>query len=73
LNEGLKVAGLHQQRRVKLHFIEAEDIEKNGTAALDAMDAICVPGGFGERGIQGMVLAAQYAREKKVPYLGVCL
>lgn len=54
---------------MKLHFIEAEDIEKNGTAVLDSMDAICVPGGFGERGVQGMVLAAQYAREKKVPYL----
>jgi len=73
LNEWLKVAWLHQQRKVKLHFIEAEDIEKNGTAVLDSMDAICVPGGFGERGIQGMVLAVQYAREHKVPYLWVCL
>lgn len=41
----------------------------SGTTVLDTMDAICVPGGFGERGVQGMILAAQYAREKKVPYL----
>jgi len=73
LNEWLKVAWLHQQRKVKLHFIEAEDIEKDGTTVLDSMDAICVPGGFGERGVQGMILAVQYAREKKIPYLWVCL
>jgi len=73
LNEWLKVAWLHQQCKVKLHFIEADDLVTQWTAVLDSMDAICVPGGFGERGIQGMVLAAQYAREKKVPYLWVCL
>ncbi len=73
LNEWLKVAWLHQQRKVVLHFIEAEDIEKNGVDVLQDMDAICVPGGFGERGIQGMVMAAQYARENNVPYLWVCL
>lgn len=73
LNEWLKVAWLHQQRKVKLHFIEAESLVDSGTSVLDTMDAICVPGGFGERGVQGMVLAAQYAREKKVPYLWVCL
>lgn len=73
LNEWLKVAWLHLQRKVKLHFIEAEDLEKKGMGLLDAMDAICVPGGFGERGVPWMVLAAQYARENNVPYLWVCL
>ncbi|MDD2693837.1 MAG: CTP synthase, partial [Candidatus Gracilibacteria bacterium] len=73
LNEGLKAAGFAYQKRVKLRFIEAEDIEKEGTKVLENLDGICIPGGFGNRGTEGMITAAQYAREKKIPYLGICL
>ncbi|MGI9245295.1 MAG: CTP synthase, partial [Steroidobacteraceae bacterium] len=73
LNEALTHAGLRTRTRVNVEFIEATDIEKHGTAALDRMDAILVPGGFGERGIEGKIQAVRYARENKVPYLGICL
>ncbi len=73
LNEWLKSAGFARRRRVRLKFIEAEDIEKQGVSILDGLDGICIPGGFGDRGIEGMILAARYAREMKTPYLGVCL
>jgi CTP synthase len=73
LNEALTHAGLRTRTRVNIEFIEATDLEKHGTAALDGMDAILVPGGFGERGIEGKILAVRYARENKVPYLGICL
>lgn len=73
LNEGLKCAGFAHQKRVKLRFIEAEDIEREGTGLLEWLDGICIPGGFGDRGIEGMIKAAEYAREKKIPYLGICL
>jgi CTP synthase len=73
LNEALMHAGLRTRTRVKIDFIEATDIEKHGTAALDGVDAILVPGGFGERGVEGKIQAVRYARENKIPYLGICL
>jgi CTP synthase len=73
LNEALMHGGLKTRTRIKLHYIEATDIEKEGTACLAGMDAILVPGGFGERGIEGKIQAVRYAREHRVPYLGICL
>src|SRR4029453_7994235 len=73
LGEALMHAGLRRRTRVKLRFIEAQDIEKHGTEALDGVDAILVPGGFGERGIAGKIEAVGYAPENWIPYLGICL
>lgn len=73
LTEALIHAGIHTESKVKIHYIDSEDIEKNGTDALKGMDAILVPGGFGVRGTEGKIAAIQYARENKVPYLGICL
>ena len=73
LCEALVHAGLRTRTRVNIDYIEATDIEKHGTAALAGMDAILVPGGFGERGIEGKIEAVRYAREHGVPYLGICL
>jgi CTP synthase len=73
LCEALMHAGLRTRTRVNLEFIEATDLERQGTAGLDGMDAILVPGGFGERGIEGKIQAVRYAREHGVPYLGICL
>ncbi len=73
LNEALTHAGIHADAKVEIKYIDSEEIEKNGTAVLQDVDAILVPGGFGKRGVEGMILAAQYARENKVPYLGICL
>jgi CTP synthase len=73
LNEALQHAGLKTRSRVNVHFVESTDVETSGTGRLDGMDAILVPGGFGERGIEGKIQAVRYAREKKIPYLGICL
>ncbi|MGJ8648041.1 MAG: CTP synthase [Marinomonas colpomeniae] len=73
LIEAMDHAGIHARTKVKLHYIDSESIEENGTECLKGMDAILVPGGFGERGVEGKILTAQYARENKVPYLGICL
>ena len=73
LTEALIHAGIHTESKVKIHYMDSEDIEKNGTDALKGMDAILVPGGFGKRGTEGKIAAIQYARENKVPYLGICL
>ena len=73
LTEALIHAGIHTESKVKIHYIDSEDIEKSGTGALKAMDAILVPGGFGKRGTEGKIAAIRYARENKVPYLGICL
>ncbi len=73
LNEALTHAGVKTRTRVNVHYIESTDIEKHGTHALSGMDAILVPGGFGERGIEGKITAVRYARENKIPYLGICL
>ena len=73
LSESLIHAGIHTSTRVKITYVDSEEIEKNGIDCLKTMDAILVPGGFGNRGVEGKILAAQYARENKVPYLGICL
>ena len=73
LNEALLHAGIQTRTRVSILYVDAEDIERDGTACLSGADAVLVPGGFGERGIEGKIRAAQFAREKKVPYLGICL
>ncbi|MGE5624995.1 MAG: CTP synthase [Bacillota bacterium] len=73
LNEALRHAGLHTRTSVKIHYIDSEEVAKSGTAMLRGMDAILVPGGFGERGIEGKIAAAGYARENNIPYLGLCL
>ena len=73
LTEALTHAGLATRTRVKIQFIEATDVEKHGTGCLEGVDAILVPGGFGERGIDGKIQAIRYARENRIPYLGICL
>ncbi|MCS5708380.1 CTP synthase [Candidatus Berkiella cookevillensis] len=73
LNEALIHAGIHTLTKVNIHYLDSEEIEKNGTEALAALDAILIPGGFGNRGIEGKIKAAQFARENKIPYLGICL
>jgi len=72
LGEALRHGGLKQGTRVNLRWIEAEDIETQGIKLLDNVDAILVPGGFGRRGFEGKILAAQYAREHRIPYFGIC-
>jgi CTP synthase len=73
LTESLVHAGIHCRSKVHIHYIDSEDVEKNGPGALAAMDAVLVPGGFGRRGTEGKIAAIRYARENKVPYLGICL
>ncbi|OMH39175.1 CTP synthase [Motiliproteus sp. MSK22-1] len=73
LIEAMTHAGIQHRTKVNLRYIDSEDIERHGTARLEDVDAILVPGGFGERGVEGKILTAQYARENKVPYLGICL
>ncbi len=73
LNEALVHGGLKTRTRVNIHYIESTEVETGGTHVLRGMDAILVPGGFGERGIEGKIRAVQLAREKGVPYLGICL
>ncbi|MBV5274529.1 MAG: CTP synthase [Lamprocystis purpurea] len=73
LSEALAHAGVHTDTRVEVVYIDSQDLERDGTASLVGLDAILVPGGFGERGIEGKILAARFAREQRVPYLGICL
>jgi CTP synthase len=73
LIEALSHAGMHTESKVNIHYIDSEDIEREGCAVLEKMDAILVPGGFGKRGTEGKIAAIRYARENKVPYLGICL
>jgi CTP synthase len=73
LSEALCHAGIQTRTRIKIAYIDAEEIEQQGVAMLRQADAILVPGGFGSRGSEGKVLAAQYARENNVPFLGICL
>ena len=73
LHEALMHGGLKSRSRVNIHYIESTDIEQHGTHMLQGMDAILVPGGFGERGIEGKIQAARFAREHGIPYLGICL
>ena len=73
LTEALKHAGIHTRTRVNITYIDSENLEQTGTQCLESMDAILVPGGFGNRGIEGKIMAVQYAREHGVPFLGICL
>ena len=73
LSEALIHAGIHTRTRLHIHYIDSERIEKEGVGCLDGMDAILVPGGFGKRGVEGKIAAIRHAREKRVPYLGICL
>lgn len=73
LSEALIHAGVHTGSRVHIHYVDSEQLENGNFDLLAGMDAILVPGGFGERGVEGKVAAARYAREQKVPYLGICL
>jgi CTP synthase len=73
LTEALRHAGIRTRTRVNILYMESEDLQTQGTEVLNDVDAILVPGGFGERGIEGKIAAVKFAREKKVPYLGICL
>ncbi|WP_088280490.1 CTP synthase [Ideonella sp. A 288] len=73
LNEALRHAGIHHHARVKIEYVDSETLNADSAAQLEKFDAILVPGGFGKRGIEGKIVAAQYAREHKMPYLGICL
>ena len=73
LSEALIHAGIKTRTKINIAYIDSEEIEKKGTECLQSMDAILVPGGFGNRGIEGKINAVKYARENGVPYLGICL
>ncbi|MEK6594660.1 MAG: CTP synthase [Pseudomonadota bacterium] len=73
LSEALIHAGIHTGARIRIHYIDSENIEEDGVGCLANMDAILVPGGFGKRGVEGKIKAIRYARENNVPYLGICL
>ena len=73
LSEAMIHAGMHTRSKVRIHYIDSEQIEKSGTGCLAGMDAILVPGGFGKRGVEGKIAAIRHARESRVPYLGICL
>ncbi|PUB83849.1 MAG: CTP synthetase [gamma proteobacterium symbiont of Ctena orbiculata] len=73
LSEALVHAGVHTGNRVRIHYVDSEQIECSGLESLEGMDAILVPGGFGNRGVEGKIAAVRYAREHGIPYLGICL
>ncbi|MBD1390011.1 CTP synthase [Neiella sp. HB171785] len=73
VNEALKHGGLKNRLNVTIKYIDSQDVESKGEEVLEGIDAILVPGGFGERGVEGKIAAAQYARENNIPYLGICL
>lgn len=73
VNEALKHAGLKRRVTINIQYVDAQDVEVKGPSILEGLDAILVPGGFGERGTEGKMMAAQFARENDVPYLGICL
>jgi CTP synthase len=74
LNEALVHAGIHARSKVNIRYVDAEAVETEGLGTtLKGVDAVLVPGGFGKRGVEGMMKAIQYARENKIPYLGICL
>lgn len=73
LSEALVHAAIHTRTKVNVHYVDSELIEKEGAQSLANMDAILVPGGFGKRGVEGMITTAQFARENNIPYLGICL
>lgn len=73
LNEALRHAGIHNHARVRIEYVDSEELTAGNVASLGRFDAVLVPGGFGKRGVEGKILAAQYAREHQLPYLGICL
>jgi CTP synthase len=73
LSEALVHAGIHTRTRVRIQYLDSEQIEQEGTESLRGVDAILVPGGFGERGVEGKISAVAYARKNNIPYLGICL
>ncbi len=73
LIEAMSHAGIETNTKVTLRYIDSEDLENQGVGVLEGVDAVLVPGGFGLRGVEGKILAVQYARENKIPYLGICL
>ena len=73
VREALSHAGLNENRRIRLDWIDSEDLEREGEGRLKELNGIVVPGGFGYRGVEGMILAARYAREHDIPYFGLCL
>ena len=73
LNEALRHAGIHNHARVQIEYVDSETLTAHNIDQLAPFDAILVPGGFGKRGVEGKILAARYAREHRVPYLGICL
>jgi len=73
LNEALIHAGIRTRTKVNIVYIDSELIEEEGVGRLKGLDAILVPGGFGERGVEGKIATVKYARENKIPYLGICL
>ena len=73
LNEALRHAGIHNHARIKIEYVDSEHVTPDNVDQFAAFDAILVPGGFGKRGIEGKILAAQFAREHRIPYLGICL
>ena len=73
LSEALAHAGVHTSTRTCVRYVDSEDLQQNGLDVLHDVDAILVPGGFGERGIDGKIAAVKYARENEIPYLGICL
>ena len=73
LSEAMVHAGIATHSKARIHFIDSEEIERNGCAVLESMDAVLVPGGFGRRGTEGKIAAIRFARENRLPYLGICL
>jgi CTP synthase len=73
LNEALRHAGIHNHAKVAIEYVDAESLTPETVVQLKQFDAILVPGGFGKRGIEGKIVAAQFAREQRIPYLGICL
>src|SRR5690606_32710835 len=73
LSEALIHAGIHTRSKINIHYVDSENIEQQGTDCLANMDAILVPGGFGKRGVEGKIMAINYARTHRIPYLGICL
>jgi CTP synthase len=73
LSEALRHAGFKNNKKVEIVYVESEDIQMNGIDCLSQMDAILIPGGFGDRGIEGMIQSIEYARSKNIPFLGICL
>ncbi len=73
LTEALGHAGVHTRTKVEIVYLDSEEIQEQGTGCLEGLDAILVPGGFGERGVEGKIAAVRYARENGIPYLGICL